>query len=82
MIPSMIANFFNVGWLNDLIQNPIVHGILYFLLVFIFTFFYTAVTFDPKNISSNLQKMGGFVPGIRPGQITADYLKSILNKVW
>ncbi|GMX58388.1 MAG: preprotein translocase subunit SecY [Candidatus Microsyncoccus archaeolyticus] len=81
MIPSMIANFFNVGWLNDLIQNPIVHGILYFLLVFIFTFFYTAVTFDPKNISSNLQKMGGFVPGIRPGQNTADYLKSILNKV-
>lgn len=81
MIPSMIANFFNVTWLNDLIQNPIVHGILYFLLVFIFTFFYTAVTFDPKNISSNLQKMGGFVPGIRPGQNTADYLKSILNKV-
>jgi preprotein translocase subunit SecY len=81
MIPGMIANFLNIGWFNDLIQNPIVHGILYFILVFVFTFFYTAVTFDPKNISSNLQKMGGFIPGIRPGQNTADYLKTILNKV-
>jgi preprotein translocase subunit SecY len=81
MIPSMIANVLKVTWLNDIMQNPLVHGILYFILVFIFTFFYTAVTFDPKNISSNLQKMGGFVPGIRPGQTTADYLKSILNKV-
>jgi preprotein translocase subunit SecY len=81
MIPSMIANILKITWLSDLIQNPLVHGILYFLLVFIFTFFYTAVTFDPKNISSNLQKMGGFIPGIRPGQNTADYLKNILNKV-
>lgn len=81
MIPSMIANFLKITWLGDLMQNPLVHGTLYFILVFIFTFFYTAVTFDPKNISSNLQKMGGFIPGIRPGQNTADYLKSILNKV-
>jgi len=81
MIPSMIANIMKIDWLNNIIQNPIIHGTLYFILVFIFTFFYTAVTFDPKNISSNLQKMGGYVPGIRPGQTTADYLKSILNKV-
>jgi preprotein translocase subunit SecY len=46
-----------------------------------FTYFYTAVTFDPKNIASNLQKMGGFVPGIRPGTPTANYMYYILNRV-
>jgi preprotein translocase subunit SecY len=81
MLPGLVANFFHLDWLSNIFQNPLIHGLLYFILVFVFTFFYTAVTFDPKNISSNLQKMGGFVPGIRPGQNTADYLKSILNKV-
>jgi len=81
MLPGLVANFFHIDWLSSIFQNPLIHGLLYFVLVFVFTFFYTAVTFDPKNISSNLQKMGGFVPGIRPGQNTADYLKSILNKV-
>ncbi len=81
MIPSMIANFLKITWLGDLMQNPLVHGTLYFILVFIFTFFYTAVTFDPKNISSNLQKMGGFIPGVRPGKPTEEYLQSVLNKL-
>jgi preprotein translocase subunit SecY len=54
---------------------------LYFLLVFVFTFFYTAVTFNPKDIANNLQKMGGFVPGIRPGENTAEFLQGILNRV-
>jgi len=62
-------------------QNPLVYGILYFLLVVLFTYFYTAVTFDPKAISTNLQKMGGFVPGIRPGSSTANFLYYILNRV-
>ena len=47
----------------------------------VFTYFYTAVTFDPKAISENLQKMGGFVPGIRPGKSTADFIHYILNRV-
>lgn len=81
MLPGLIANFFHIEWLSNIFQNPLIHGLLYFILVFVFTFFYTAVTFDPKNIASNLQKMGGFIPGIRPGQNTADYLKSVLNKV-
>jgi preprotein translocase subunit SecY len=51
------------------------------VLVVVFTYFYTAVTFDPKKISENLQKMGGFVPGIRPGAPTSDYLNYILNRV-
>jgi preprotein translocase subunit SecY len=71
-IATNIAMFFNNVW---------IHGVLYFLLVILFTYFYTAVTFDPKTISENLQKMGGFVPGIRPGKSTAEFIKHILNRV-
>lgn len=80
-IPSMIATGFGWNWVKDFLNNPWVYGILYFLLVFVFTFFYTAVTFNPKDVSTNLQKMGGFVPGIRPGENTAQYLQGILNRV-
>ena len=71
-IATNIGKFFTDAW---------VHGILYFLLVVLFTYFYTAVTFDPKAISENLQKMGGFIPGVRPGESTTAYLKHILNRV-
>jgi len=90
LFPSMIANFLGgaggtVGALaksiGEWFQNPWVYGILYFLLVVLFTYFYTAVTFDPKAISTNLQKMGGFIPGIRPGQSTANFMYYILNRV-
>ncbi|MDD2274639.1 MAG: preprotein translocase subunit SecY [Candidatus Pacebacteria bacterium] len=81
MLPSMLSSF--LGWtaVSDFLNNTWVYGIIYFVLVFMFTFFYTAVTFDPKSISTNLQKMGGFIPGIRPGENTAQFLQSILNKV-
>lgn len=69
---TAVAGFFNNAW---------IHGILYFALVIVFTYFYTAVTFDPKTISENLQKMGGFIPGVRPGESTAKFLKHILNRV-
>jgi preprotein translocase subunit SecY len=90
LFPGMIANFLggaggtigniaqNIG---TALQNPWVNGILFFILVVLFTYFYTAVTFDPKSIASNLQKMGGFVPGIRPGQSTANFMYYILNRV-
>ena len=90
LFPGMIANYFgtfsgiigiiatNVG---IFFNNVWVHGLLYFLLVILFTYFYTAVTFDPKTIAENLQKMGGFVPGVRPGKSTADFMKHILNRV-
>lgn len=88
--PSMIANLFvySPGVLGKIgqgivsfFENPIWHSVLYFLLVIIFTYFYTTVTFDPKTISENLQKMGGFIPGIRPGKSTADYLSFIINRI-
>lgn len=88
--PGMIASFLvgvggAVGAISLAVQNFLTnawaYGILYFLLVFVFTFFYTAVTFDPKSISANLQKMGGFVPGVRPGSSTASFISFILNRV-
>ncbi len=81
MLPSMLSSF--LGWtaVANFLNNTWVYGIIYFVLVFVFTFFYTAVTFDPKSISTNLQKMGGFIPGIRPGENTAQFLQNILSKV-
>ena len=90
LFPEMIANFLGgtAGIIGSIaasvavfLGNPWVRGVLYFLLVVLFTFFYTAVTFDPKAISANLQKMGGFIPGIRPGESTAKFIHYILNRV-
>ncbi len=90
LFPGMIANFLGgaggvVGSVAQSIgrafDNPWFYGTLYFGLVVLFTYFYTAVTFDPKAISTNLQKMGGFVPGIRPGESTANFMYFILNRV-
>ena len=91
LFPGMVASFLgasSIGWLahfaqivGNLFQNPWFYGICYFALVVLFTYFYTAVTFDPKNVSNNLQKMGGFIPGIRPGKSTSDFLYFILNRV-
>ncbi len=88
MVGSFLANNSNhivatvAVFMRDLFQKgQLLYGTIYFVLVVLFTYFYTAVTFDPKNISENLQKMGGFVPGIRPGQPTTDFLNHILNRV-
>jgi len=92
LLPGMIGAFLanaKTHWIatiavfmRDLFQNgQIIYAVIYFLLVVLFTYFYTAVTFDPKNISTNLQKMGGFIPGIRPGQPTTAFLNFILNRV-
>ncbi len=89
--PSMIAQFFmqsetawlasSAQWLNDAFENQLIYGVFYFLLVFAFTYFYTGVTFDPNKIAENLQKRGAFIPGIRPGKNTSDYLSYITNRV-
>jgi preprotein translocase subunit SecY len=63
------------------VANQLVYGITYFLLVFIFTYFYTAITFDPHQISENLQKNGAFIPGIRPGVSTSEYVGKVLTRI-
>ena len=91
LFPPMIAQFFlqaksvivvrlAQGVIN-LFQNNLVYGVLYFLLVFVFTYFYTAVVFHPAQIAENLQKQGGFIPGIRPGKPTASYLQFVTSRV-
>lgn len=62
-------------------QGSLAYGIAYFVLVFLFTYFYTAVTFDPHAMATNLQKSGAFIPGIRPGQSTEEYLGTIVTRI-
>lgn len=62
-------------------DNVIIYSILYFVLVVVFTYFYTAITFDPEEISKNLQRSGGFVPGIRPGPATSQTIARIVHRI-
>ncbi|KKT01160.1 MAG: Protein translocase subunit SecY [Candidatus Nomurabacteria bacterium GW2011_GWA2_43_15] len=62
-------------------QTSLLYAIFYFILVFLFTYFYTAVTFDPEALSTNLQKNGAFIPGIRPGASTSDYISKVLSRI-
>lgn len=64
-----------------LLSNSWFYAVSYFVLVFVFTYFYTAVTFDPESISTNLQKSGAFVPGVRPGNATMEYISRILTRL-
>ena len=91
LFPQMIVNFTAASSNQILrsislvilgfISSTLFYGVAYFILVFLFTYFYTSVTFDPEQISSNLQKQGAFVPGIRPGRPTADHLSKIVTRI-
>lgn len=63
------------------IANTWLYSLFYFIFVFLFTYFYTAVTFDPDQLATNLQKNGAFIPGIRPGIATREYIAKILNRI-
>lgn len=91
LFPQFLAQIISVfrpdlaSTLNDLVgkfsNNRVFFDGAYFVLVFAFTYFYTAVTFDPNEIAQNLQKSGGFVPGIRPGASTAEFLGKIIRRI-
>lgn len=91
LFPSMIAQFTihaRSVWLAefsqkviDLFANQLFYGVIYFILVFAFTYFYTEIVFHPDQISENLQKQGGFIPGIRPGKHTQEYLANTTHKI-
>ena len=68
-------------FVNTLLNNQGLYAALYFILVVGFTYFYTSITFNPDEIAKNLQQSGGFVPGIRPGQPTTDFLKSTSGRI-
>ena len=91
LFPSMIAQFTihaRSVWLAefsqkviDLFANQLFYGVIYFILVFAFTYFYTEIVFHPDQISENLQKQGGFIPGIRPGKHTQEYLANTTHRI-
>ena len=87
MIANLLANSTNSvalalnHFVTSILQNQWIYGILYFLLVFVFTYFYTAITFDPQATSENLQKSGAFIPGTRPGASTAEHLSQIVTRL-
>ena len=68
-------------WYTAFLSNPWKYGAVYFLLVVLFTYFYTAVTFEPKRVAENLQKTGAFVPGVRPGRETEEYIGKVVNRI-
>jgi preprotein translocase subunit SecY len=83
--PTTIAQFSSWPWLqrlgNALSISNALGAVLYFVLIIVFTYFYTAVTFDPEDVSDNIKKYGGFIPGIRPGRPTSEYLTRILERL-
>ena len=91
LFPPMIAQFFvhaKTAWVSSIAnfvivasQNQWLYALTYFGLVFAFTYFYTAVVFHPDRVAENLQKQGGFIPGIRPGQPTVDYIQKTVNRI-
>ena len=89
MIPSTIAAFckqpekgtFWYGFLNAIDTKSVLYMIFYFLMIIGFSYFYSTIQFNPIEISNNLKKNGGFIPGFRPGKPTADFIKKVLNKV-
>ncbi len=92
LLPSLLGGFlaqmknpmmvsFGRFLTNVFNPNAMSYNVIYFLLVIGFTYFYTAITFNPKKIADEIQKYGGFIPGIRPGKATADYLNYILTRI-
>ncbi len=69
------------GFAQAFVANQLWYGLFYFFLVFAFTYFYTAITFNPEEVSKNLQRGGGFVPGIRPGESTTKFFSSIVTRI-
>lgn len=91
LIPQLLGSVMTISskaWIvalgrafTNFSQSNLLYGIVYFVLVFVFTYFYTAVTFDPHEMSNDLQKSGAFIPGIRPGQSTEEYLGKIVSRI-
>ncbi len=85
MFPATIANFIDLPIMKKFsatfVPSSISYNIVYVILIFIFCYFYTAVTFKPDDVADNLKKFGGYVPGIRPGKKTAEYLDKILTRL-
>lgn len=85
MFPATIANFVDVPWVKNaskyLMPGNWVYNVIFVAFIVFFCYFYTAVTFNPVDVAENIKKHGGYVPGVRPGKETSDYLDSVLTKL-
>lgn len=85
MFPATVANFINVPWVQNaaksLSPGNLVYNIFYVAFIVFFCYFYTAVTFNPIDVADNIKKHGGYIPGIRPGKETSEYLDKVLTKL-
>ena len=82
--PAQLAALFNVDWLTavaDAIATGWINWILTVALIVFFAYFYTSMVFNPEETSDNLRKQGGFIPGVRPGSATVQYIKDVLHRV-
>ena len=85
LFPATVAGFSTIDWLQQVVAwfqpTSIVYNVIFVALIFFFCFFYTAIIFEPKDIAENLKKAGGFVPGIRPGEKTREYIDNVLTRL-
>ena len=85
MFPATIANFVKIEWikpvLDALAPGRWLYELVYVVMIIFFCYFYTAVTFNPVDVADNMKKQGGFIPGIRPGKSTADFIDRVLSRL-
>jgi preprotein translocase subunit SecY len=85
MFPATVASFIKVPWMQSIAQamtpGGVVYNLVYVGFIIFFCYFYTAVTFNPVDVADNMKKYGGYIPGIRPGKRTADYIDKVLTRI-
>jgi preprotein translocase subunit SecY len=85
MFPATIGSFVNIPWIKNIAETMRPGNAIYELMfvgfIFFFCYFYTAVTFNPVDVAENMKKHGGYIPGIRPGKRTADYIDKVLTRI-
>lgn len=85
MFPATIAGFITVPWVqaisNQLTPGRALYNVIFISMIIFFSFFYTAIVFNPVDIADNLKKYGGFIPGVRPGKFTSDYIYKVLSRI-
>lgn len=85
MFPATVANLVDVGWIqwiaSMMTPDHWVYNVFYVAFIVFFCYFYTAVTFNPVDVAENVKKQGGYIPGIRPGKATADYIDTVLSRL-
>ena len=85
MFPATIANFINIPWVQNaaksLSPGNLVYNIFFVAFIVFFCYFYTAVTFNPHDVAENIKKQGGYIPGIRPGKETSEFMDSVLSRL-